>query len=283
MKVILVMFFANMALTVVYGQKQAYNLYNSKGKKVTYEKMLSVLEKKDIVLFGELHDNPISHWLEYELAADLNNARELILGAEMIEADNQIELDNYLKDSISFETFDSLARLWNNYKTDYSPLVELAKEKKRSFIATNVPRRYANSVYKQGFAVLDSLSNVEKEWIAPLPIKFDSDLPTYKKILEMMGDHGTLQLVMAQAVKDATMAFFILKNYKEGELFLHFNGAFHSDEYEGILWYLKNERPDLEYGTISTVSQDDVNQLLKENRAKADFIIVVDSNMTSTY
>ena len=272
-----------MSVTLVYGQKQAYVIYSSKGNNVSYEKMLEELEKKDIILFGELHDNPISHWLEYELALDLNKSRSIILGAEMIEADNQNELDDYLKDSITFEVFDSLARLWNNYKTDYSPLVELAKENKLTFVATNVPRRYANAVYKQGFTVLDSLSKEEKEWVAPLPIKFDSELPTYQKILKMMGDHGTPQLVMAQAVKDATMAYFILKNYREGELFLHFNGAFHSDEYEGILWYLRNERPDLMYSTISTVSQEDVNTLLKENRAKADFIIVVDSNMTSTY
>ena len=130
---------------------------------------------------------------------------------------------------------------------------------------------------------LDSLSKEEKEWLAPLPIAFDSELATYKNILSMMGDHGSPKLVMAQATKDATMAYFILKNYKKDSLFLHFNGTYHSDNYEGILWYLKKERDDLKYATISSVSQEDVNTLLEENRQKADFIICVDSNMTSTY
>ena len=267
----------------VFSQKKPYVIYNSKGKKVSYKKMKKKLLKKDIILFGELHDNPISHWLQYELTSDLHNDRKLILGAEMFEADNQTFLSDYINNSISYSELDSLARLWSNYKTDYAPLVDFAKEKELQFIATNIPRRYANQVYKKGFDSLDSLSSKEKEWIAPLPIPFDSELPTYKKILEEMGDHGTPELVKAQAMKDATMAYFILNNYKEGFLFLHYNGAYHSDYYEGILWYLKREKSNLKYGTISTVTQDNVDKLQKSNYGKADFIICVDSDMTKTY
>ena len=267
----------------VYSQKKAYVIYNAKGKKVSYEKMLKSLTKNDIILFGELHNNPISHWLQYEVTADLNISKKLILGAEMIEADNQEVLNDYLDDKIDAKAMDSLARLWKNYKTDYAPLVNFAKENKLPFIASNIPRRFANSVYKKGFEALDSLSTKEKEWVAPLPIEFDSELPTYKNILLMMGDHGTPELVMAQATKDATMAHFILKNYQQDHVFIHYNGAYHSDSYEGILWYLKKQRSDLSYGTISTVSQDDVNSLLEENHQKADFIICVDGNMTTTY
>ena len=267
----------------VFSQKPAYIIYNAKGKKVSYKNMIKVLAKKDIVLFGELHNNPISHWLQYETTFDLNKKRELILGAEMLEADNQIVLNDYLKDSITYKELDSLARLWPNYKTDYAPLVDYAKNNHIPFVATNIPRRYANMVFKGGFEALDSLSIKEKEWIAPLPIHFDSALSTYKNILVMMGEHGSPKLVKAQAAKDATMAYFILNNYKEDHLFLHYNGAYHSDNYEGILWYLKREKTDIKYATISTVSQDSVNELLKENHKKADFIICVDSNMTTTY
>ena len=267
----------------VFGQKKPYVIYNAAGKKVSYEKMLKSVVKSDIVLFGELHNNPISHWLQYEVTSDSNADKQLILGAEMLEADSQEILNDYLIDTISSKELDSLVKLWPNYKTDYAPLVNFAKDHKLPFVATNIPRRYANLVFKKGFKGLDSLSNEEKGWMAPLPIAFDSELPTYKNILTMMGDHGSPELVKAQAMKDATMAHFILKNYKNGHLFIHYNGAYHSDSYEGILWYLKKERNDLKYTTLSTVSQDDVNTLLKENHKKADFIICVDSNMTSTY
>ncbi|WKV12271.1 ChaN family lipoprotein [Marivirga harenae] len=266
-----------------FSQKDPFIIYKGNGKKVSYRKMLKSLEKSDIILFGELHNNPIAHWLQFELTVDLHEKKPLILGAEMLEADNQQVLNLYLKDSISYKGLDTLARLWPNYKTDYAPLVDFAKKEKLDFIATNVPRRYANLVYKKGFEALDSLPGEEKQWIAPLPIAFDSELPTYKNILSMMGDHGSPTLVMAQAIKDATMAHFIMENYKKDHLFIHYNGAYHSDFYEGILWYLKRERENLNYRIISTVSQTDVSELQEENYNKADFIICVDSDMTTTY
>lgn len=273
-----------LTVNVTFSQKKPYVIYNSKGKKVRYKKMKKTLAKKDVILFGELHNNPISHWLQYELTSDLHKTQNLILGAEMFEADNQVFLSDYISKKISHTQLDTLARLWPNYKTDYAPLVNFAKENQLQFIATNIPRRYASMVYKKGgFDALNSLSLKEKEWIAPLPIPFDSELPTYKKILEDMGDHGSPELVKAQAIKDATMAHFILANYKKDSLFMHYNGAYHSDFYEGILWYLKKEREDLKYATISTVSQENVNELSKSNYGKADFIICVDSNMTTTY
>lgn len=266
-----------------FSQDKAFVIYNSKGKKVSYKKMMKTLTKQDVILFGELHNNPISHWLQYEVTKDLHNDRKLILGAEMFEADNQEYLTQFIKDEITFDELDSLARLWSNYKTDYAPLVDFAKDNQLNFVATNIPRRYANMVYKNDFPALDTLTKEELAWIAPLPIPFDSELPRYKNILEMMGEHGTPELVKAQAIKDATMAYFIHENYKDDHLFIHFNGAYHSDYYEGILWYLKRKNDDMEYGTISSVSQNDIGKLQEEYIGKADYIICVDEDMTTTY
>ena len=263
--------------------KPAYLIYNAKGKKVNYADMMEELKQKEIILFGEIHNNPISHWLQLKVTKDLNQVKKLILGAEMIETDNQEALDQYLSGTIDQSQLDSLARLWTNYKTDYAPLVDFAKVNNIPFIGTNIPRKYANMVYKNGFDILDTLPNIEKNWIAPLPIAFDSELKTYKNILTMMGDHGSPLLVMAQATKDATMAHFILKNYQSAHVFLHFNGSYHSDDYEGILWYLKSANSQLRYATITTVSQRDVTKLEKEYKNKADFIICVDEDMTTTY
>lgn len=245
--------------------------------------MLKIVSKNDIVLFGEEHNNPISHWLQLELTKKCNEKRKLILGAEMIEADNQSALNLYLDSKIPRANLDSVIRLWPNFKTDYEPLVDFAKEKKLNFIATNVPRRYANRVFKEGFEALTTLTPQEKTWISPLPIKFDPGLPRYKNILVMMGEHGSAKLVMAQAIKDATMAHFILKNFQEGSLFLHYNGNYHSDFQEGILWYMKQERPNLNYATISTVSQSQIKKLNKENKGAANFVICVDEDMTKTH
>ncbi len=264
-------------------QKPAYVLYNAKGKKVSYKKMIKQLAKKDIVLFGEFHNNAISHWLELSVAKDLAEKRNLTFGAEMFEADNQQALNDYLSGKINAKGLDSLARLWSNYKTDYAPIVNFAKEKNAAFVATNIPRRYASMVSKKGFGSLDTLSALEKTWMAPLPMDYDSLLPGYVKMMSMMGGHGSPNMPKAQASKDATMAYFILQNFKPGSLFIHYNGAFHSDNYDGINWYLIRKRPDLGYGTITTVSQKNIKELLAENKGKADFIICVDEDMTNTY
>lgn len=264
-------------------QKPAYVIYNEKGKKVKYEKMLKTLADQDIVLFGELHNNAIAHWLEYEVTADMNEKRALVLGAEMIESDNQVYLDQYLNGEIGQEGLDTLARLWPNYTTDYAPLIDYAKENQIPFVATNIPRRYANLVYRNGFEVLDTLDLIQKAWIAPLPILFDPDLPTYQNILSMMGEHGTPELVMAQAMKDATMSHFILENLTDDKLFIHYNGGYHSDNYEGIGWYLKQADPALNIMTISTVTQADNGRLEDDYLNVANYIIVVDENVTNTY
>jgi len=264
-------------------QKPAYVLYNAEGKKVSYKKMIKLLAKKDIVLFGEFHNNAIAHWLELSVAKDLSEKRNLTFGAEMFEADNQEALNNYLAGKISAKGLDSTARLWSNYKTDYAPIVNFAKEKNAPFIATNIPRRYASLVSKKGFEALDTLTALEKAWMAPLPMDYDATLPGYVKMIEMMGGHGGANMPKAQATKDATMAYFILQNFKPGNLFIHYNGSFHSDNYDGINWYLKRKQPDLKYATITTVSQKNIKELLAENKGKADYIICVDEDMTNTY
>ncbi|MFZ1454362.1 MAG: ChaN family lipoprotein, partial [Ferruginibacter sp.] len=137
---IFILLFTNSAI-VFAQQKPAYILYNAEGKKVSYNKMIKQLAKKDIVLFGEFHNNAISHWLELAVAKDLSETRNLTFGAEMFEADNQQALNNYLSGKLSAKGLDSSARLWSNYKTDYAPIVNFAKEKNAPFIATNIPRR----------------------------------------------------------------------------------------------------------------------------------------------
>lgn len=263
--------------------KFAYILYNSKGKKVRYNKLIEDVSSKDILLFGEYHNNAIAHWLQWEITNDLLQKRELILGAEMFEQDNQGSLTQYVQGKINAKKLDSTARLWKNYATDYAPLVDLAKTNLLTFTATNIPRKFASLVAKGGFEALDTLTTQQKSWIAPLPVLYDSTLPGYKNMVAMMGGHGGSNLPKAQAIKDATMAHFIIQSYRAGTLFIHYNGSYHSDFYEGIGWYLQQKRPDLKRITITTVSQKDISRLEKEHLGRADYIICVDENMTNTY
>lgn len=266
-------------------EKPAYKIFDKNGNAVSYQTMLENTAKADILFIGELHNNPIAHWMEYEITKDIFELynQKMVLGAEMYEADNQELLSEYLQDKITYKTFKEQARLWPNNETDYQPLLDFAKKNKLHFIAANVPRRYANIVYKSGLEALNEISKDAKNWIAPLPIKYNPELSCYKDMLAMMGGHGGDNIPKSQALKDATMAYFILENIIKDGIFIHYNGAYHSNNYQGIVWYIKDQKPKLNVATITTVEQDDVNKLNEESKNLADFIICVPSSMTKTY
>ena len=284
--------------------KPAYQLYTPTLKATTYTKLLRQAADADVVLFGELHNNPICHWLELQLAKDLQAQKKggLVLGAEMFETDNQSALSNYVQGQTTAKELAAQARLWDNYDTDYRPITDFAREQHIPFIATNVPRRYARLVSRQGLAALDTVSAVAKSQMAPLPLTVDLTLPGYKAMMAMMSEPGhgiagspahstpatTTELpaanfARAQAIKDATMAYFILQNLKPGQTFLHLNGDYHSKNFEGIVWYLRQQRPDLKILTLSSVEMPDTDKPDRENRNLADFVLAIPEDMTKTY
>jgi uncharacterized iron-regulated protein len=271
--------------------KPAYKVFTSEGKRANYGDLINSCQKADIVFFGELHDDPIAHWLELEITKSLysEKGKDLVLGAEMFEADNQLLMDEYLKGLYDATKFEAEVKLWKNYKTDYKPLVELARTNNLRFIATNVPRRYASVVSKTGFEGLAGLSDDAKKFVAPMPFPYDPEVKCYKDMLSMGGMGGNVQahvsenLPKAQAVKDATMAYFILSNWSKGKLFIHYNGSYHSSNFEGIVWYLKKSNPDLRIITIEAVQQADINTVEKEHINCASFIVTIPDSMTRTY
>jgi uncharacterized iron-regulated protein len=95
--------------------------------------------------------------------------------------------------------------------------------------------------------------------------------------------HSSPNLPKAQAIKDATMANSILNCRQNEDLFIHFNGSYHSDHHQGILWYLNKYNHDIKTVTIATVIQDDIARMNDENKGLADFVIVIPTLMTKTY
>lgn len=116
-----------------------------------------------------------------------------------------------------------------------------------------------------GLEVLDSLSVEAKKYIAPLPVPFE-----YNE-----------KLAQAQAVKDATMGWFIARNMKDK--FLHINGSYHSDFKSGIIPYLLCYRPGTSVVTVTSVRQESINKLDDENKERADFYICVPEDMVTSY
>lgn len=264
--------------------KPAYILYDKNGEQISYEELLAISLEHDLIFFGEQHNNPVAHWLQLELIRDLSadSSKSTSVGMEMFETDQQILIDEYFNGLISESSFENEARLWDNYLTDYKPVVSFAKENDLQLIATNIPRRYASSVYLNGLDSLDSLSSTAKNWLAPLPVDVDTTLQSYQSMAQMVPDHGG-NLTYSQAVKDATMAHFILKSIGENDRMIHLNGAYHSNDYEGIIWYIRQKNKDLKILTINTISANDIQNVEPDQLQSADITLAVPSTMTKTY
>lgn len=287
-----ILFFLALSSSLFSQDKPTYKVFTGEGKNADYKDILKEVIKADVVFFGELHDNPVAHWLELEITKDIfsEKGKNLVLAAEMFETDNQLLIDEYFAGIIKESSFESEVRLWKNYSTDYKPLLNFARENGLRLVASNIPRRYASVVALGGFEALRKLSPEALKYIAPLPVEYDSTLACYKDMLSMGGSIGgamekkvSANLPKAQAIKDATMAKSIVNNLQKGQMAIHYNGSYHSDRHMGIIWYLKKYNPLIKVATITTVLQDDIDKMDEENKGQADFVIVIPSSMTRTY
>ena len=261
---------------------EAYKIFDKDGDEKDSEDMLELALESQIVLFGEQHNSPVAHYLQYKLLKSIHQKDSIItIGAEMFESDDQIVIDEFLKGKIRMKDLEKEAKVWDNFTTDYKMFLEYADKNKLPFIATNIPRRYASLLARSGEAELIKLTDDAKKYICPLPFDFDPELPAYKEMSNMGAGHGMPFIAQSQAIKDATMAYFIHKNFNHR--FYHLNGAYHSNNFEAINWYLKKLNPGYKIMTISVVVQDNVEELLNENKNLADFIIVVNSDFPKSY
>ena len=285
-----ILFSLTFVLLTIAQSKPAYELYKSNGKTAKYDKMIKDLAKSDMVFFGEYHTNPISHWMQLEMSKSFFElkGKKLFFGAEMFESGNQLVLDEYLNGLYpEKKMLPEITQMWGNYQTDYKPLLEFAKENELRFIATNIPRRYASMINKKGIDALKELSPEALAMIGPdLEKYFDPTVKAYAEMADMMGGHvppNMLNIQTAQAAKDATMAHFSLKNFNDGDLLFHFEGSYHSNYEQGIIWWINKIQPGLNMKSIATVTQSEWNELSEDEKATiANYIIVVADNMTQT-
>lgn len=286
-------YFLPLALAILtssgYAQTQTLSpveFYDARGKSLDFSEVVDRMEKADVVLFGEQHDHPVIHWIQLRSAKALLPRTELALGGEFFEWDDQVIIDEFLAGYIDEKRLESEAKIWSNYRTDYAPLLRLARDSSLRFIATNVPRRYASFVARNGLDTLKTLPEASRRFLPSLPVPFDPDTPGYPEMLSMMSGHGMSgnpeHFVQAQALKDYAMASAILDNLPDDGVFLHFNGDYHSADYGGIYWYLDALRPRLKVITIKAVASDDPG--FDEGWKKSgDIILKVPADFTRTH
>ncbi len=156
-----------------------FRVFTGDGEPASLEDIVQAMANVDAVLIGEIHTDPVGHWIEAELfrrALELVGAgeeagvlRPVGLSLEMFERDVQGIVDEYLQDLITEGQFKASARPWEYYDSDYRSMVEMAKEAGVSVLAANAPRRYVNRVSRLGRDALRDLSPRARGALPPLP------------------------------------------------------------------------------------------------------------------
>ena len=257
MKYIIVILIIIMNLTILSAEE--YRIVDSRtGKTLSLQQMANELKKYDLIFFGEDHDNATLHKLERELVPLLDTKRELILSLEMFERDVQSDLDAYIEGWLTEDEFLAKSRPWSNYKDDYRPLIEYAKQKKLTVIAANIPRSIAGKMARTGPDFTDTLPEEDKKWL-PNKISYPDDsykkafLETLENMHSPMMNNNPDWLYQAQCLKDETMAESIVNalKMKPKARVLHFNGDFHSRYFSGTVSRVQELLPKKKIAVIS--------------------------------
>lgn len=269
-----------------------YRVYDSKGNPATLESIISAVGEADAVFLGELHDDAVGHAVQLALFETIVNryssGRRVALSLEMFERDVQIVLDEYLTGRITEDHFLRSSRPWTNYKTDYRPLVEFARQKRLGVIAANAPRRYVNMVSRLGPASVENLSPEAKKWLAPLPVAPSSAAYAEKFNAIMAGapvpantPHGAV--LASQALWDATMADSAaqwLRKNKRG-LIVQLNGGFHTENRLGVIEHFLRYRRGAK-AVVVTIRYEDAFTKFDPGKhtGLGDFVVLTDAKQS---
>ncbi|MFA7116474.1 MAG: ChaN family lipoprotein [Bacteroidales bacterium] len=283
----------------------AYVIYDSEGNTVTYDEMMKSLELRQVVFFGEIHNDAMSHWLEKLVLRDLYNIHDnnLVVGCEMWESNGQALIDSLATGEITRDYYLKNAKMWPNVMNDYLPLFDFCIKRDIPFVAANIPAILSHYVAEKGPQILDQMPDKIKAMLAPTPYKFNLEESAYKTMASgLMSDEQWLVqkkagklgndpmakfkpsfLIKAQACRDATMAYRIATRLTDKDKrFFHFNGEMHSGGNTGILYYLRQYKPGVDIGTISVKKMKDPLKFDAKD-SRADYNIVVPSSMYTSY
>ena len=102
-----------------------------------YNAKVCVIEKEEDVCCGTSKANSAIVHAGYDAKEGSLMAKLNVRGNALMEQLSK-DLDFPFKRKISYDRFEAEARLWDNYSTDYYPVVFFAKEHGIPFIATNI-------------------------------------------------------------------------------------------------------------------------------------------------
>ncbi len=263
------------------------------GDHLEWEALLARLSGADVVVLGEQHNDATGHAVQTAVIEDLLDAAGGSGGValEMLERDEQILIEDYRDGVIDAEVFakESGSTSWSgpgSWEAWYQPTIDAAIERDAVVIAANAPRRYVRAARRDGWDVIDELSQ-ERSRLVDHP-----DTPitgAYRdRFIELMGGHGeegddeeaiaealetAESFFLAQQVWDATMAASVSRGLEQaGPPMMLLVGRFHSDRNGGTVQQIQRLHPSATVFTISL--EPDIDEVEpSSDDPQADFVI----------
>ncbi len=244
-----------------------------------FEVMLADLARADAVFVGEQHDDRNTHRLELAIVEGLTRRGvTVIVALEMFERDVQPVVERYASGAIDEEQFLKESRPWPRYATDYRPLIEFARAHKLAIVASNVPRRIAADVGKNGLSVVDGLGSDRP--LAAKEVNCPKSGSYYDRFAAAMGGHdgSNPNFYFAQCLKDETMGEAVAEAFNKASdrvTIVHINGAFHSDFTEGTADSARRRMPGRRIAVVSMlpVGDLDTEKPDDEDLKRADYLV----------
>lgn len=237
-----------------------YHLLSPDGTEISIEQLVSQHSDANVFMVGEFHAHPGVHLFQAKLMAHLAaQDTPLALSMEQFTRADQAILSQYVAGEVGEITLTKKTKVWDNYKSDYRPLVEIAKDQSLPVIAANAPRDIVKCIGRQGPQYLDKLPALQRELVAKtIDI---SDSPYRQKFLGNMrgmslSDKRIEQMFGAQMAWDATMAESIanhLTNNPNHRVF-HIAGRFHIVNGLGTGAELKKLKPQVNIVNITATT-----------------------------
>lgn len=263
--------------------QEIYTLFTPIGEKVSLESLTVEATNKDVILFGELHNQPVVHWLQLKLVKKL--PANTAVGFEMFDIDNRQLLKDYSAGIATERHLSQAMAVWSNFKNDYLPIVKAAQQRDLKVFASNAPTRLVSYTAKKGLNSLALLKSSHPLLVFPLPTKQDLTNELYTFIKEQMPPgHNSSGMIEAQALRDASMAYYIKQELSTSTKVLHIHGGFHSKNRNGISYFLKK------YGVaknrifhIQTVIKKDCALIDQAALEEADITICLPEDSITSY
>ena len=220
-------------------------ILSKESRKITPENFTEIASHYDVVLLGEEHDDKAGHEDKLKIIESFTrySSKKIIIGLEMLDSDRQSTMDEYLSGFINHSSF--FQSIKPNNISAYFPIIEFARNNGIPVVGTNIPRKYANIVSRNGLESIESLPNSARQFLPPLyQVNLYRQKDYEKKIALAFGEHGhgssIANMTNAMYLWDTAMAHSIANsNPFKKYLFIHINGRYHSDEGFGITHRLR--------------------------------------------